>query len=86
MTWLPSTVYKNDINRVQSLVLEFVGRAQGDDLDIILDGDFNQQAVCDLLSSGAERINEVSFAIDWDVSDRLPRFTLELDGDAVAPT
>ena len=64
-------------------ILDLEGRAKGDDLYVIDELDIAEQSMSDFLQFRSESVNMLSFSVDGDVLQSLPRHSFEQEREGV---
>ena len=75
-------VYQSQLQWIERLVLNLVGRPEGDLLDTVDDFYVAQKPCGIILRLGAHRENEFTLSVHSDASDLLPLFAYELQTNA----
>ena len=78
-------VHQGKFDGIKSQVLDFIGRTECDEFDVILDFNFAKQAMCSAVGSSTESEAKLSLAIHWDATQLLPILFDELNADTMVP-
>jgi len=79
-------VHQGKFNGIKSQVLDFVGRTECDEFDVILNLDFAKQAMRGAVGSSTESETKLPLAIHRDATQLLPILFDELNRDTVVPS
>ena len=61
-------VHQGKFDGIEGQVLDFIGRTERDEFDVVLDLDFAKQAMRRAVGSGTEGKTKLSLAIHWDAT------------------